>query len=88
MFHDKSKHIEIKYHFFRDCVEKRTMKLQYIIIDEQISDILMKALMKSKFFFFRDKLGVVQNTFLSKRELSFMWFRRCGICKLLKCNSC
>lgn len=68
MFHDKSKHIEIKYHFIRDCVEKGIVKLHYIPMDEQIADILTKALMKSKFEFFRDKLGVVQNTFLAKRE--------------------
>jgi len=34
VFHDKSKHIEIKYHFIRDYVEKGTMKLQYISTDE------------------------------------------------------
>jgi hypothetical protein len=28
----------------------------------------MKALMKGAFFFFRDKLGLVQNTFFAKRE--------------------
>ena len=31
-------------------------------------DILTKDLMKEKFVFLRDKLGVVQNTFLAKRE--------------------
>jgi hypothetical protein len=30
VFHDKSKHIEIKYHFIRDRVQKGAMKLQYI----------------------------------------------------------
>jgi hypothetical protein len=35
---------------------------------EQLADILTKPLVKGKFVFFRDKLGVVQNTFLAKRE--------------------
>jgi hypothetical protein len=44
------------------------VELQYISIDETVADILTKALGKYKFIFFRDKLGVVSNTFLSKRE--------------------
>jgi hypothetical protein len=34
VFYDKSKHIEIKYHFIRDMVQRRTIKLQYIRTDE------------------------------------------------------
>jgi hypothetical protein len=68
VFHDRSKHIEIRFHFIRDCVQKGTVKLQYVPTGEQVADILTKALMKGKFIFFRDKLGVVQNTFLAKRE--------------------
>ena len=37
-------------------------------IYEQVADILTKALGKDKFVFFRDKLGLVSNTFLGKRE--------------------
>jgi hypothetical protein len=64
MFHDKSKHIEIRYHFIRDKVQRGAMKIQYISTDEQVPDILTKALMKGKFVFFRGKMGVVQNTSL------------------------
>ena len=42
--------------------------LQYISIDEQVAYILTKSLGRGKFVFFRDKLTVVQNTFLGKRE--------------------
>jgi hypothetical protein len=68
VFHDRSKHIEIRYHFIRDRIQKGAVKLQYISTDEQVADILTKPLVKGKFVFFRDKLGVVQNTFLAKRE--------------------
>jgi hypothetical protein len=34
VFHDRSKHIEIKYHFIRDMVQKGAVKLQYISIDD------------------------------------------------------
>ena len=34
VFHDKSKHIEIKYQYIRSMVEKGVVKLQYIAMDE------------------------------------------------------
>ena len=48
MFHDKSKHIGIKYHYIRDMVEKGAMKLQYVAIDKQATDVLTKPLSKVK----------------------------------------
>jgi hypothetical protein len=68
MFHDYSKHIVIKYHHIRDYVQCGKIKFQYLPTGEQTADILTKALPRSSFVYFRDKLGVVQNTFLSKRE--------------------
>ena len=68
VFHDRSKHIEIRYHFIHDYVQRGAVELQYISTNEQVADILTKSLGRGKFVFFRDKLGVVQNTFLGKRE--------------------
>ena len=58
MFHNKSKHIEIKYQYIHDMVEKGAMKLQYIAMDEQIADVLTKPLSRVKLAYFRDKLSV------------------------------
>jgi hypothetical protein len=63
IFHDRSKHIKIRYHFIRDHVQRGAVELQYASTDEQMVDILTKALGKGKFVPFRDKLGVVRNTF-------------------------
>ena len=60
MFHDKSKHIEIKYHYIKDMVQKGAVKLQYVATEEQIADVLMKPLARVKFEYFREKLGVLQ----------------------------
>jgi len=68
VFYDRSKHIEIIYHFIRDRIEKGELRLQYISIDKHVVDILTKPLFNKKFVLFRDKLGVMQNTFLTKRE--------------------
>ena len=34
VFHDRPKHIEIKYHYIRDMVQRRIVKLQYVAIEE------------------------------------------------------
>ena len=34
VFHDRSKHIEIRYHFIHDMVQRGALKLQYISTDE------------------------------------------------------
>ena len=59
VFHDKSKHIEIKYQYIHDMVEKGVVELHYIATDEQITDVLTKPLSRVKLEYFRDKLGVV-----------------------------
>eukprot|EP00253_Pinus_taeda_P027400 PITA_27400 len=50
VFHDRSKHIGIKYHFIRDYVQKGAVKLEYIPTDEQVADILTKALPRASMF--------------------------------------
>ena len=44
MFHDKSKHIEIKYHYIRDMVQRGAVKLQHVVMEEYIADFLTKPL--------------------------------------------
>ena len=66
MFHDKSKHIEIKYHYIKDMVQRGAMKLQYIAMDEQIADVRTKPLTRVKFEYFRENLGVLQIEVFSK----------------------
>ena len=68
VFHNRSKHIEMKYHFIKDLVQRGTLKLQYIRIDEEIVDILTKPITTTKFVYFCDKLGMEENTSLAERE--------------------
>ena len=44
------------------------VQLQHISTNEQIANILTKPLSKKKFVYFKDKLGVVENFSLGKRE--------------------
>jgi hypothetical protein len=59
VFHDKSKNIEIQYHYIRDMVQRGAIKIQYVGTDEQVADVLTKPLSRVKFENFRDNLGIV-----------------------------
>ena len=49
VFHDKSKHIEIKFHYIRDMVQRGAVKLQYVVMNDHIADVLTKPLARVKF---------------------------------------
>jgi hypothetical protein len=68
VFHDRSKHIEIKYHYIRDMVQRKAVHMQYLPTHEQIADIFTKPLAKMKFEYFRERLGLVENASLVERE--------------------
>jgi hypothetical protein len=59
VFHDKSKNIEIQYHYIRDMVQRGAIKIQYVSTDEQVADVLTKPLSRVKCEYFREKLGLV-----------------------------
>ena len=52
VFHDRSKHIEIKYFYIQDMMQKGAIKLQYVSTDEKFVDVLMKPLSRIKFKYF------------------------------------
>ncbi|CAM8981222.1 unnamed protein product [Rhodiola kirilowii] len=54
-----TKHIEIRYHFLRDCVEKGTIEMEYCRTEEQIADIFTKALHREPYEKLRLELGMV-----------------------------
>jgi hypothetical protein len=58
VFHDKTNHIDIWYHYICDLVQKGVVKLQYVGTDEKVANMLTKPLSHVKFEYFRDKLGV------------------------------
>ena len=57
--HSKTKHIEIRYHFIRDLVERKIMCLEYILTERQNADIFTKPLDRSKFETLRQVIGVI-----------------------------
>ncbi|GJY89419.1 putative ribonuclease H-like domain-containing protein [Tanacetum coccineum] len=43
VFHSKTKHIEIRHHFIRDCNEKKLIQMVKIHTDKNVADLLTKA---------------------------------------------
>ena len=44
VFHARTKHIEVHYHFIREKVLSEEIDLEYVNTKEQVADIFMKAL--------------------------------------------
>jgi hypothetical protein len=44
VFHQRSKHIDVKFHWLREKVEEKAVRLEYISTEEQRADIMTKAL--------------------------------------------
>jgi hypothetical protein len=61
VFHDRSKHIDLRYHFIRECVEKGKVEVKYVSTDDQLADILTKPLGRVRFQELRSKIGMVEN---------------------------
>ncbi|XP_074356783.1 secreted RxLR effector protein 161-like [Apium graveolens] len=57
-FHGRSKHIDIRYHFIREFVERGEIELKHVSTNEQKADVLTKALGAVKFESMRDLLGM------------------------------
>ncbi|XP_044380592.1 secreted RxLR effector protein 161-like [Triticum aestivum] len=62
VFHDRSKHIDVKFHFIRDCVEERVLEIEHVGTQNQLADILTKALGRVRFFEIRQKLAVMEGS--------------------------
>ncbi len=54
--HDRSKHIDIRYHFIKQLVKQGIIKLDWVKTDQQKADIMTKALPRPAMHKFRDQL--------------------------------
>ena len=59
VMHSKTNHIPIKYHFLREHVIEKQVKLEYVGTKEQVADVFMKPLPRETFEYLRDILGVI-----------------------------
>ena len=58
VFHGRSKHINTKYDFMRECVEKEDIVVEHISGELQRADILTNSLPRIRFVIMRQLIGV------------------------------
>ena len=58
--HERSKHIDLRFHFIRECIEEGRVDIEHISTDGQLADVLTKSLGRVKFLEMRLKLGVME----------------------------
>jgi hypothetical protein len=58
-FHQRTKHIQIKYHFIREQLKNGIIDLQYVSTEDQLADILTKPLETNRFQKLREKMGII-----------------------------
>ena len=59
MMYSKTKHVATKYHFLRELVKDKEVRLGYVNTKEQIANIFTMPLPKDAFLYLRGKLGVI-----------------------------
>jgi hypothetical protein len=60
VFYERSKHIRIKYHFIRSCLDEGSIKAGYINTQDQLADLLTKSLGRVKFQELCARIGMVR----------------------------
>ena len=56
--HARTKHINIQYHFVRDCIMQDLFKLLYVSSDNQLADALTKVININSFRNFIEKINL------------------------------
>ena len=59
VFHKRTKHVQIRYHFVREAVVQGTITLEYCRTDEMLADSFTKALARDQFEKLRAGIGLV-----------------------------
>nr|GFA42227.1 copia-type Pol polyprotein [Tanacetum cinerariifolium] len=57
--HTRTKHIDVRYHFIKDHVEKGMIELYFVGTEYQLADLFTKSLPESRFKFLAEKLGMM-----------------------------
>jgi hypothetical protein len=67
--HERTKHIDIRYHFVRELVENKSVEIQHISSEQNTADILTKSLPRDAHEYHVRGLGLGLGLNLAQREL-------------------
>jgi hypothetical protein len=59
IYHARTKHVEVDYHFIREKVLLKDITISYLSTHDQCADIFTKGLTAARFLFLRSKLMIV-----------------------------
>ena len=59
VMHTKNKHIAIKYHYLRELVQDKIVRMEYVNTKEQLANIFTKDLPREPHEYLRSQLGVL-----------------------------
>ncbi|XP_062205188.1 secreted RxLR effector protein 161-like [Phragmites australis] len=59
VFHERSKHIDVRYHFIRECQKDGRISADFVGTKDQLVDIQTKALEQVRFHELRARIGMV-----------------------------
>jgi hypothetical protein len=62
VFHERTKHIDLRFHFIRECVEDGKVAVEHIGTTNQLADILTKSLGRTQFQDLRARIGIIDIT--------------------------
>ena len=60
VLHDRSKHIDVKFHFLRDCVDGGQIVIEFVETGWQLVDVLTKPLGRLRFMELKKMIGMVE----------------------------
>ncbi|XP_040370263.1 uncharacterized protein LOC112183342 isoform X4 [Rosa chinensis] len=62
--HSRTKHIDMRYHFIRDLVERNLLELAFVPTEHQLADLFTKPLDTARFESLRSAIGVLSSATL------------------------
>ncbi|GJX72678.1 hypothetical protein Tco_0309849, partial [Tanacetum coccineum] len=73
VYHSKTKHIEIRHHFIRDCYEKKLISVEKIHTDLNVADLLTKPFDGPRFNYLVVSIGIA---WMKGRSAKVYWSRK------------
>jgi hypothetical protein len=74
VYHEKSKHIGIRFHYVREQVQKKEVEFVYVPTEFQVADALTKSVPREKLEYCRRQMGVKEiytPSFQVKKKYAF-----------------
>ncbi|XP_050139286.1 uncharacterized mitochondrial protein AtMg00810-like [Malus sylvestris] len=60
VFHDRSKRIDTRYHYIRECIARKDVQVEYVKSQDQVADIFTKPLKQEDFVRLRKSISVTR----------------------------